>query len=214
MNRSFTRGLFALLFISILNLSAQPAPRWWKGNLHTHTLWSDGDDFPEMVVDWYKSRGYDFLALSDHNVLQEGSLVAGRFKQDAHASRVAKISSTLWPELGRTDECQRNELRATQNALRVPRDVRSAQSFPADSERGNYGQVQPLAHSFDRFQCARTDRAARWRRHCADDAEQHRRGDGAVTAHWRADAPAHRTSELRLGHHGRGHDSIAGRKIF
>src|SRR5579883_1070740 len=21
-------------------------PQYWKGNLHTHTLWSDGDDFP------------------------------------------------------------------------------------------------------------------------------------------------------------------------
>jgi hypothetical protein len=45
---------------------------WWKGNLHTHSLWSDGDDYPEMIVDWYKERGYDFLALSDHNVLLEG----------------------------------------------------------------------------------------------------------------------------------------------
>src|ERR1044072_2750213 len=52
--------------------SAQPAPRWWKGNLHTHSLWSDGDDYPEMIVDWYKTHGYDFLALSDHNILQEG----------------------------------------------------------------------------------------------------------------------------------------------
>ncbi|HUR58864.1 MAG TPA: hypothetical protein VM029_14215 [Opitutaceae bacterium] len=48
------------------------APRWFKGNLHTHTLWSDGDDYPEMVADWYKQHGYNFLALSDHNVLQEG----------------------------------------------------------------------------------------------------------------------------------------------
>ena len=52
-----------------------PAPgelRWWKGNLHTHTFWSDGDDFPEMVADWYRERGYHFLALSDHNVLARG----------------------------------------------------------------------------------------------------------------------------------------------
>jgi hypothetical protein len=48
------------------------AVRWWKGNLHTHTLWSDGDDFPEMVADWYRERGYHFLALSDHNVLARG----------------------------------------------------------------------------------------------------------------------------------------------
>jgi len=46
--------------------------RWWKGNLHTHSFWSDGDDFPETIVAWYKEHGYDFLALSDHNVLQEG----------------------------------------------------------------------------------------------------------------------------------------------
>ncbi len=46
---------------------------WWKGNLHTHTLWSDGDAYPEMVVDWYKQHGYHFLALSDHNILSEGN---------------------------------------------------------------------------------------------------------------------------------------------
>ena len=46
--------------------------RWWKGNLHTHSLWSDGDQFPEMIADWYAQRGYNFLALTDHNVLSEG----------------------------------------------------------------------------------------------------------------------------------------------
>src|SRR5436305_1149885 len=47
-------------------------PHWYKGNLHTHSLWSDGDDFPEMIADWYKRKGYHFLGLSDHNVLAEG----------------------------------------------------------------------------------------------------------------------------------------------
>ncbi|WP_215225562.1 CehA/McbA family metallohydrolase domain-containing protein [Echinicola shivajiensis] len=42
---------------------------WYKGNLHTHSYWSDGDDYPEMIMDWYKSHGYDFAVLSDHNVL-------------------------------------------------------------------------------------------------------------------------------------------------
>lgn len=48
------------------------APRWYKGNLHTHSLWSDGDDYPEMIADWYKRSGYHFLGISDHNVLQQG----------------------------------------------------------------------------------------------------------------------------------------------
>ena len=46
------------------------AKRWYKGNLHTHTFWSDGRAFPEEAVFWYKSRGYNFLGLSDHNVFQ------------------------------------------------------------------------------------------------------------------------------------------------
>lgn len=59
----------ALLFT--FTTYAQEA-RWWKGNLHTHSLWSDGDDYPEMIADWYKKHDYNFLMLSDHNVMQEG----------------------------------------------------------------------------------------------------------------------------------------------
>jgi hypothetical protein len=50
----------------------QPAARWWKGNIHTHSLWSDGNDFPEMIADWYVQHGYNFLALTDHNTLSAG----------------------------------------------------------------------------------------------------------------------------------------------
>ena len=45
--------------------------RWYKGNLHTHTFWSDGKAFPEEAIMWYKSRGYNFLGLSDHNLFQD-----------------------------------------------------------------------------------------------------------------------------------------------
>ena len=70
----------ASLFAAILVLSSpataaeSPAgtPRWFKGNLHTHSLWSDGDDYPEMIADRFKREGYHFLAMSDHNVLEEG----------------------------------------------------------------------------------------------------------------------------------------------
>jgi hypothetical protein len=63
----------AVLLVCLMAATGAPAAQqWWKGNLHTHTFWSDGDDFPEMVVQWYQSHGYDFLALSDHNVLSQG----------------------------------------------------------------------------------------------------------------------------------------------
>ena len=45
---------------------------WYKGNLHTHSLWSDGDDYPEMIMKWYQEHGYHFVSLSDHNILAEG----------------------------------------------------------------------------------------------------------------------------------------------
>lgn len=45
--------------------------RWFKGNTHTHTTESDGDSPPEVVAAWYKSRGYQFLVLSDHNVFTD-----------------------------------------------------------------------------------------------------------------------------------------------
>lgn len=45
--------------------------RWFKGNTHTHSWWSDGDSPPETVVRWYKDHGYHFLVLSDHNILSD-----------------------------------------------------------------------------------------------------------------------------------------------
>lgn len=56
----------------ILPAIGSAGPKYYKGNLHTHSLWSDGDDFPEMISDWYKTHDYDFLGLSDHNILSDG----------------------------------------------------------------------------------------------------------------------------------------------
>lgn len=42
--------------------------RWYKGNLHTHTILSDGILAPPQVVELYKSMDYDFLAITDHRV--------------------------------------------------------------------------------------------------------------------------------------------------
>jgi hypothetical protein len=42
---------------------------WFKGNLHSHTTRSDGDSSPEQVISWYRDQGYDFLAITDHNLI-------------------------------------------------------------------------------------------------------------------------------------------------
>ncbi|MFK5922324.1 MAG: hypothetical protein QM496_09100 [Verrucomicrobiota bacterium] len=59
---------FLLFLFAISNANAQT---WYRGNTHTHSLWSDGNDFPEMITEWYLRNGYDFMALSDHNILAD-----------------------------------------------------------------------------------------------------------------------------------------------
>src|SRR5688500_5766636 len=78
------------------------APKFWKGNLHTHSLWSDGDDFPEMIADWYKRHDYHFLALSDHNVLSEGErwidVKAGKVDRSGALTKYQRRFGDAWVE--------------------------------------------------------------------------------------------------------------------
>jgi len=49
--------------------AVSPQGSWFKGNLHTHTLNSDGDSTPDDVVRWYREHDYNFVTLTDHNYL-------------------------------------------------------------------------------------------------------------------------------------------------
>jgi hypothetical protein len=108
-DRFFTKAssfLAALLLIIAVawpgdSVLAKSSARWWKGNLHTHSLWSDGNDYPEMIIDWYKQQGYDFLALSDHNITQTGEkwTSAGTNRGgDVALQRYIKRFGTNWVE--------------------------------------------------------------------------------------------------------------------
>lgn len=67
-----TMLIFLIANIGCSKRETMPAKHWFKGNLHTHSYWSDGDEFPEVIMDWYKSNDYQFVALTDHNTLAEG----------------------------------------------------------------------------------------------------------------------------------------------
>ena len=77
-SRTLKKKQYAWAVLLVLSCAAcasrpsQPATRWWKGNLHTHSLWSDGTDFPEMIASWYRDQGYNFVAFTEHDMLQEG----------------------------------------------------------------------------------------------------------------------------------------------
>jgi hypothetical protein len=106
------RTLFFLALMSLLGLTMlsgipacsggaefapgplRPTPaEWLKGNTHTHSLWSDGDAAPEKVADWYKSHGYHFLVLSDHNIMLDGEKwrKVGTGKAEATPEHVAEL---------------------------------------------------------------------------------------------------------------------------
>jgi multiple sugar transport system substrate-binding protein len=59
-----------------VNPFSQPG-RWFKGNLHTHSTVSDGLLTPDQVVDFYRGRGYHFLAFTEHRIFTEGKPFTG-----------------------------------------------------------------------------------------------------------------------------------------
>lgn len=71
MKKTTSFFLLPIALFTILNLAAHlRAAKWYKGNIHCHTVWSDGNTLPELAVDWYRTHGYQFLSLTDHSLLQ------------------------------------------------------------------------------------------------------------------------------------------------
>jgi hypothetical protein len=72
-------GVLATMSVASARFAASQAPSpasevqnaqvFYKGNLHTHTLNSDGDSTPDDVVRWYREHGYNFVTITDHNYL-------------------------------------------------------------------------------------------------------------------------------------------------
>lgn len=48
-----------------------------KGQLHSHTTFSDGADTPAVLGQAYKDAGYDFLAITDHDAISSDPSVSG-----------------------------------------------------------------------------------------------------------------------------------------
>ena len=46
---------------------------FYKGNMHCHSTLSDGKMTPEELKEFYKARGYSFLAITDHDHINDNS---------------------------------------------------------------------------------------------------------------------------------------------
>ncbi|MCK5579293.1 MAG: histidinol-phosphatase, partial [Planctomycetes bacterium] len=115
-------GLLTLLLASLVSCAA--SGRWYRGNTHTHTLWSDGNAPPEVSIAWYQDNGYDFLALSDHNIfLQEEKWVPVRQLRRGTIEQLRKRFGHDWPVLGANRTVMRlktlPELRSRFNILLI-----------------------------------------------------------------------------------------------
>ena len=77
-------------------LEAKDGNSWYKGNMHTHTFWSDGDDFPENVAKWYKDHDYQFLVFTDHNTLLQKERWLNIAKRKGSEQALEKLKAT-WP---------------------------------------------------------------------------------------------------------------------
>lgn len=77
MTTAAARGGLFVIAVTVGVFIQDPSPKsqapspgsWFKGNLHTHTLNSDGDSTPDDVVRWYREHYYNFVTLTDHNYL-------------------------------------------------------------------------------------------------------------------------------------------------
>lgn len=89
-------------------LQAAGSLKWYRGNLHTHSLWSDGDDYLESIALWYREHNYDFLGFTDHNVLADKErwidVEKSKGKQKAFDKLKQKFPDAGWVEERKTDD--------------------------------------------------------------------------------------------------------------
>lgn len=175
------------------------SPRYWRGNIHTHSLWSDGDDFPEMIADWYKTHGYHFLALSDHNLLAEGECWIDA--DDSKGIRAPAVRmyrarfGDFWVE-------RRAGTKHPQVRLKPLAEFRSLLEEP-----GRFLMIpaEEITHRFakarspQRTEPARRPRANRRRKHRRDDRSQSSGCGRAGSTQRTPDARCRQSSQLWLG---------------
>ena len=87
---------------------ASRGPGWYRGDLHAHTLHSDGSWQIADLVAWARSRKLDFLTLSDHNTVSgheelhgfagDDLLTIGGLELTTHAGHALSLGGSNWHE--------------------------------------------------------------------------------------------------------------------
>jgi predicted metal-dependent phosphoesterase TrpH len=72
------------LLLAFTNQCRAQQSSWFKGNTHTHTWNSSGDSSPDDVVKWYRQHGYDFVFLTDQELITDVGPLNALFGSDGH----------------------------------------------------------------------------------------------------------------------------------
>lgn len=76
-------------------LADQPAGAWYRGDLHTHSTYSDGDSGVAQLLEVAELRGLDFFALTDHDSKMGG--VPRHWEDPAyHSARMVLLYGVEW----------------------------------------------------------------------------------------------------------------------
>jgi len=116
-------GLF--LLPPIASGHAMTPLAWYRGNTHTHTAVSDGNVPPEQVAEWYRSHGYDWLVITDHNAF--GPAGGPRVEADGRYLVVPGSEISMSSEDRPVHVCAVN-VRAAPEATSMPTIIQSLQA--------------------------------------------------------------------------------------
>lgn len=88
---------FVFSFAVFFAWNSVQAAEWYRGNTHAHSWQSDANVAPEEAVHWYKTHGYQFLALTDHTSLQTEK-DRWRFSEEAEIKHIMELFGSDWVE--------------------------------------------------------------------------------------------------------------------
>ena len=71
--RNLIPFLLFLLFFPAISSAQISAGTWYKGDLHSHSNYSDGDSSVAAVIASAEAKGLDFFALTDHDTYMSGN---------------------------------------------------------------------------------------------------------------------------------------------
>lgn len=88
-------------------------PGWYRGDLHAHTIHSDGSwDIPDLLAFW-QGQGVDFMTLSDHNTISglaqarslgtRDFLVMGGIELSTYFGHAVALGARTWLDWRRMD---------------------------------------------------------------------------------------------------------------